>query len=101
MKAEEYWAEIRSLADAFRETVADEKLGYEDALEWIHETLDGHEFVIYTYKAKCVGIHTEHPDAALDMFGPEGLVRDGNIHYEGMAYCSMEADLMERIEVPE
>jgi hypothetical protein len=101
MTRKEYWDEIRSLATAFDEAVADEQFDQEAAQEWIHETIDGHQFVIYTYQAKCVGLYTDNPDAMVDDFGADGLIKDGRIHHEGIAYCSMEADLMERIEVPE
>jgi len=99
MEAKEYWDEIRSLADAFRQAMKDGEItDDETAEEWLHQTIDSHQFVIYTYKAKCVGLHTNNPDAMLDEFGAEGLVRNESVNYEGMAYCSMMADLRMLIE---
>jgi hypothetical protein len=58
-----YRAEIRSLAKEYLRQPKDTR---ED---WLHETIDGHEWVIYTFKAQCVLVATDHPDAYEEQYG--------------------------------
>lgn len=82
----EYHAEIRNLA---REALA---IPEKDRDEWIHQTIDGHEWVIYTFKARCVLIATDNPDAYMEDFGePPPTV-------EAQAYAAMMRDVREAIE---
>ena len=98
MESKEYWAEIRALVGAYAEAVTDGDItDDESASDWLHETIDGHQFVIYTYKAKCVGIHTDHPDPMIDEMGSDGLIRDNRINYEAIAYWAMLTDVQERL----
>ena len=58
-----YNEEIRSLAKEY----ATQPASTRD--EWLNETCDGHEWVIYTFKARCVLIATDNPDAYEDEMG--------------------------------
>jgi hypothetical protein len=66
-------------------------------LEWIHETVDGHEFVIYTAKAQSVLAISANDGAYIENYGTEGVVCDGGLNWSGLAYAAMEADLFEAL----
>lgn len=70
MNQSEYWTEIRELATEFR-TRVDQGPDYDeqDPGEWLWETLDGHEFVIYTYKARKVLEYSRNDSAYEDETG--------------------------------
>jgi len=89
-----YHDEIRSLAEeAVREYPfpADDE-NEEDRDTWLHETIDGHEYVIYTAKAQAVALASDNADACEEEMGqkPEN---DGI-----RAYFAMLADVREQID---
>ena len=85
----EYNAEIRSIAKELMDGM--EKGGIDDASDWLHETIDGHEWVIYTLKARCVGIATDSPDACQDETGEPASSP------EVAAFWSMYADVRDLV----
>ena len=78
---QEYYTEIRALADEYQ------KQPEESREDWLHEAIDGHEFVIYTYKARCVLVATDNPTAWEDEFG------ERSSGPEQEAYAAMMADV--------
>jgi len=101
----EYWADVRGLAhsimDELRDQIKDGNSG-EPLREWliehINETIDGNERVIYTWQAQKTLLFTENQDAYVDQFGKEGIANDGAINWSGLAYCALEADVMEQLD---
>lgn len=97
-----YFDEIRSLAEeAFkeypikREDPDDDRSSdenEEDRDTWLHETIDGHEFVIYTAKAQAVALCSDNADAEEDETG-EKSTDDSR-----RAYFAMRADVREHME---
>lgn len=62
----EYWAQVESIAkDVTEEARADG----DDLYERLLETIDGHEWIIYTYKAEQVMRWTDSTDAIEDAGG--------------------------------
>lgn len=59
--------------------------------EWVDQTTDGHEFVIYTHKARLVLVATDNPDAYSEL-GSETQTP------ETMACCALRADVWELLE---
>lgn len=90
-----YYSEVESIADeAIKEHPEDE----EARGEWIHETCDGHNYVIYTYKAQLVLAVSENSDAYGDEFGTEGIVcDDGSVNYSALAYMALRRDVEEAV----
>lgn len=84
-----YNDEIRGLVETAKEEI--KRGNITDINDWIHETIDEHEFVIYTYKARLVLVATDNPDAFEDEMGskPETV--------EQAAYGAMSYDLRERL----
>lgn len=86
----EYWQEIQSIVESIKHECESEGL---DPHEFAHELIDSHEFVIYTYKAMNVLVHSDHSDAWVDHFGETGVVKDNAINWSGLAYMAMMADV--------
>ncbi len=92
-----YYTEIRSMVDSLIEDLKAEKPEDDDsAREWLTERVDedtdGHEFVIYTYKAKCVCLASDHEDAYRDELGePAPSV-------EAQACMAMRRDVWDLLE---
>jgi hypothetical protein len=94
-----YYGEIRDLAREVRGLVNEGELkDSEDVDTWIHETLDGHQFVIYTAQAQEVLFISSN-----DGYGAEeGLVNFSNgIPWEQLAYWAMRQDLLEQLDALE
>ncbi len=94
----EYHNEVRSLADDVRAEVKAGRLADSEAVDtYLHETIDGHQWVIYTWRSQMVALVSDNSDAFVDQFGTEGLVKDGAINWAGMAYCALEQDVRESL----
>ena len=99
----EYVEMYASERDSFIEiTVEAEELDDEDDVdddvvnehmdEWLHETLDGSEEVIYTARSKAVLLASNNEDLYAEEFGeaPTGV--------HAQAFWAMRADIMERVQ---
>lgn len=96
---ETYYKEIRAMAEDYTKRIKAGDFDDREAfMDDVHETLDGHEFVIYTFKAQCVCLASDNSGAMVDQLGSDGLTKDGAINWEAMAYCAMEADLFARLD---
>lgn len=62
--------------------------------EWVDETADGHEFVIYTLQAKCALLASRNEDAYDDMQGNEGPAGTPEMR----ACYAMRADVWEMLD---
>ena len=58
-----YMDEVRALASEAAQIPED------DRQEWIDQAVDGHEFIIYTFKARCVLVATDQPGTYEDEYG--------------------------------
>ena len=83
-----YLDDVRSIAEEAAELPEDERDDY------IHETVDGNEWVIYTFRAMLVPIVSSNDDAYERDFGgqPDGAMREAQI-----AYAAMRADVEEEV----
>lgn len=98
----EYVEMYESERDSFIEiTVEAEELDDEDDVdddavrdhmdEWLHETLDGSEEVIYTARSKAVLLASPNEDAYAEDFG----TAPPNVHTA--AFWALRADIVERV----
>lgn len=94
---QDYWQEIRSLAEAIV-SKAKERGGdiHEAIQEILQETIDGHQWVIYTWYAQQVLVHSKN-DGAIEEFGMDSVVKDGVLQWSVIAYCAMEADVRDHL----
>jgi hypothetical protein len=91
MTREGYWNEVECLAVG---VTCEARERGRDIGDVLHETIDGHEWVIYTRRNLEVLRFTRNEDAAWD----DGLVGDSASFCDTMAiaaYCAMRADVSE------
>jgi len=110
MDYNEYWKEVRSIADGIAEEARSGDNGTgEDCREWLleylWETIDGHQFVIYTADSQDVIRHSPNDNYSAENFGAESIVdEDGHIKWEAIAFGALYADVMEcldRLSMPD
>lgn len=79
--------------------IVDECQGDEERIQdRLHETIDGHQWIIYTYYALQILSHTKNDDAYFDDFGP--LTADGfSDAVTKMAFAAFMRDVQE--DIPE
>lgn len=98
----EYEQAISRIADEIKAKIADlndDEITDDESLDtWLHETIDSHEFVIYTHRNFQVLRCSSNDAAYADDFGEEGLVKDGNVNWPALTYCAMLADVREELE---
>ena len=73
-----------------------------DPFDWAHETVDGHEWVIYYYGNDYIIHHTANPDAYQDIYSNEDmgqLVVDQGIEaaHTAIAFWAMYQDVSDLI----
>lgn len=104
----EYWDEINSLAesvvaDAMADNDNDRSAAEDDINDSrLHETIDGHQWVIYNHYNFDVMRHSDNADHYIDNFGPEDA---GNILKERgldglhnvIAFWAMYTDVQDRL----
>ena len=109
MTNREYWAEVSSLAESIQEETRDDMDGvfdcdwtrdeYEEALrERLHETIDGHQWVIYTAYNYEVLRHSDNDGYMVEEFGADNLAPDGVLNTNALAFWALYADVSEYIE---
>jgi hypothetical protein len=89
MEAKEYWEGIESIA---REVTREAREDGRDIYDVLHETIDGHQWIIYARFHAFVLAHSDHDSAMWD----EGMEEGISSHDEYMmraAYCAMVADV--------
>jgi hypothetical protein len=96
--ANEYRDTLQGIVEDLKRAIVDGEVTDRDgAMDWLHDTIDGHHDVIYTACAREVCNQSRNEDAYADQFGPEGIVEDGAIQWSRLAYCALEADVLEAI----
>ena len=92
-----YFATVEAIVEEARE--AEEEGG--DVEEFIHESVDGSEWIIYTHKAMKVLQYSDNDNALFDEVGVEGLkgVRSFSDVVTRLAYFAMVQDVYDRLNV--
>lgn len=86
----EYWTEIGELAESICKEARERG---EDPTDVLHETVDGHQWVIYTAQARDVLSHSPNDEAIFEELGRQTI--DGfSLIYSQAAYFAMQADIM-------
>lgn len=92
----DYWSDVRGVIAAAREESFEslEELG-----EWLSETVDGHQRVIYTGLAIETLLFSDNEDSYVDVYGAELPTLDGEaLNWSAIAYFAFEADIVEHPE---
>lgn len=99
-------AAYRQQCNELAQEAADE-YGYdtEEARGWIWDTVDGHEWVIYTFYHFQVLQHSDNSGYTIENFGSDNLVdSNGQLNTMSLTFGALHADVMEayeRLEAPE
>lgn len=111
----EYWAEVKDTAECMvTEALEQHDNDRDEAQKMIndtllHETIDGHEWIIYNGFHLDIIKYTENQDYAVDNFGPECLVdavtpsgtNTGGLDkiHTVIAFWSFYADVSDKIQI--
>lgn len=98
MTSQEYWKEVSSIISNLREEIKRGVIEDEDgAREWLEQTVDGHEWVIYTAKSLEMLQHCKHEDDCFDVdpFTPE--TKNASDVYRRLAYYGLLGDVMDEV----
>ena len=87
----EYWDEVAELAETVTEEARDDE---REIYEVLHETIDSHQFVIYTRQAQEVLAISPNDGAYIDNYGSQGMTENGALNWSALAFTAMEADVM-------
>lgn len=90
-----YHAAVRDIVDeALREYPDD----YDARSDFIAESVDGSEWVIYTYRAQLVMVLSDNDGAYVDDFGKDGALDDDGVKWSALAYAAMYADCLDYLD---
>lgn len=96
MTEKEYYDEVKSLARRVLEETRER--GDEDELyDVLHETIDGHQWVIYTCYHYQVLQHSDNDGYTLAEWGSDGVVTNGVLNTSLLAFGALYGDVSERI----
>ena len=103
MDPHEYYKEVRSISDDIATEARSGEHGTgETCREWLsdylHETIDGHQFVISTYKSQLVLAHSRNDGYAIEEFGTDSVVQDGCLNWAFLAYGALYADVVDCLD---
>ena len=108
MNSQEYWTEVQELAGSIAEEAMDQSENDRDQAEEIindtllHETIDGHQWVIYYSYNLDVLKHSDNEDYYDSNFGDESLkasLDQGGINtlHCHMAFWALYADVQDKL----
>jgi hypothetical protein len=90
----EYYQEINAIVQACVEEF-NECDGGREFDEFLHEAIDSHSWIIYTYMNHQVLQHSANESYAADNYGAEVMILNGQINWAALAYGAMYGDCLE------
>lgn len=93
----DYYDDVRGIGkDVIRATKDGEITDSEDFQEYLHDSVDGSQRVIYTFQAQLGLLATKNADVGLE----DGIVelRGDSIPWEQLMYAALERDVIEYLE---
>ena len=96
MNQREYYIEVHSIAEGIIEEAQDEgELDRESVDNRLWQTIDSHQWVIYTHYNHEILRHSANDDYAVEHFGVETALQDGAINWAALAFGALYADVSE------
>lgn len=97
-----YWDDVRSYAEEIASEAVQQDAAERD--DWmydrLHETADGSQWVIYTYRAYLVaGLLSEHRDAYEDEIGGRPGGADVDADVTTLAFWALRADIQGNVSI--
>lgn len=97
----EYYSAVRAIVDEAMGEMKDGTIADREALdEWIHQSVDGSYWVIYTHANMQVLFVSDNDDAYMDDFG-DAPVEGGNINWAALAFAAMRRDIYNLVDAYE
>jgi hypothetical protein len=94
----DYHAAVRSIAEELFEEARERKTDHDAVEERLWETVDGHEWVIYTRHNYDVLRHSANSDYAYDNWGADSIVSsETGVNWAAMAFGALYADVSETL----
>lgn len=93
----EYWDEVSTIAKDMIDEMREQKEDHDWAREQVHQTVDGHSWIIYTWAYPYVLIHTRNEDALFDEMGSQEASSYSDI-MQKMAFYALYTDVMAELE---
>lgn len=90
----EYWDEIKSIVDS---VISESKEYDQDREDTLWETIDGHQWVIYTFYNYQVLSISPNAGYAVEEWGTDGIVTDGYLDTARLTFGAMLADCHEEM----
>jgi hypothetical protein len=91
----DYYSDVEGVVNELESQIKDGTIRTrEQADEWIHETVDGHQRVIYTWQAKMGLLVSENEDAMAEELGESDVSPDPSVRM----YWAMKKDVEEAVE---
>jgi hypothetical protein len=93
MTEHEYWAEVTGIAEGANEGAKEQGVSVD---QYLCEYVDAHMYVIYTFEARQVLLHSKNEDAIFDVLGEQTIDCLTNF-YSKAAYFAFLADIQDRM----
>lgn len=95
-----YWDDVREIIrDAKDEITSGNLARDEDTIrEYLHETVDGHQRVIYAHLNFETLLCCSNEDAYTQDFGGEGVVTGGAVNWSVLAHAALYNDVMQQAD---
>lgn len=94
----EYYQSVRNITEDLARAIKDGEITDQDSMEtWIHQTIDGSYWVIYTHANFQVLMCSDNDDAHGENYG-EPPVDGDSINWAALAFAAMEADVRQQID---
>jgi len=98
MTSQEYWAEVASLAESvLEEGRADGQSDDEIMSDRLWETIDGHQWVIYTAYHYEVLSHSDNSGYTVEQFGTDELIKGGELNTAALAFGALYGDVSDKL----
>jgi len=89
---QEYWTEVADLA----KSITEEAREYDrDISEVLHETIDSHSWVIYTWKAQSIIRHSQNENYTAVNFGADSCIDANGVSWSAIAFGCLYGDVSE------
>lgn len=70
----------------------------ENLLEWMHQTIDGTQRVIYTFRAQLGLLVSDNAGAYIEGCGSEGATMGDDLNWSALMFSALERDVYEQLD---
>jgi len=94
----EYYQSVRGIVEDLRRAIKDGEVTDQESLDqWLHQTVDGSYWVIYTHANFQVLMCSDNHDAYSEEYGQPAVEGD-SINWAALAHAAMERDVQQQID---